>query len=94
MVCKINAHYQRIFDDKYAELTEQNAGSEDKDRLTPKAIADQARDAAMSQWQTDSKDEGHKILLNPKNGNFDNFPVPAVDNEVTQNSNVRTIVWS
>ena len=92
---QVNAHYQRIFDDKYAELLEQNAQlPEDKkaDRLTPKAIADQARDAALSQWQKDSKDETHKYYVNPKNGNFDNFPVPAVDQaEVTQNSNVRTI---
>ena len=89
---QVNAHYQRIFDDKYAELTDRNTTLEDKDRLTPKAIADQARDAAMSQWQTDSKDEGHQYYVNPKNGNFDNFPVPAVDQaEVTQNSNVRTI---
>jgi hypothetical protein len=92
---QVNAHYQRIFDDKYAELLEQNAQlPEDKkaDRLTPKAIADQARDAALSQWQKDSKDETHKYYVNPKNGNFDNFPVPAVDQaEVTQNSNVRTL---
>ena len=92
---QVNAHYQRIFDDKYAELLEQNAQlPEDKktDRLTPKAIADQARDAALSQWQKDSQDEKHKYYVNPKNGNFDNFPVPAVDQaEVTQNSNVRTI---
>lgn len=89
---QVNAHYQRIFDDKYAELINRNTTLEDKDRLTPKAIADQARDAALSQWQTDSKDEGHKYYVNPKNGNFDNFPVPAVDQaEVTQNNNVRTI---
>jgi len=89
---QVNAHYQRIFDDKYAELTDKNTQLDPKDRLTPKAIADQARDAAMSQWQTDSKDEGHQYYVNPKNGNFDNFPVPAVDQaEVTQNSNVRTI---
>lgn len=89
---QVNAHYQRIFDDKYAELTDKNTQLDAKDRLTPKAIADQARDAAMSQWQTDSKDEQHKYYVNPKNGNFDNFPVPAVDQaEVTQNSNVRTI---
>ena len=89
---QVNAHYQRIFDDKYAELIAKNTTLEDKDRLTPKAIADQARDAALSQWQTDSKDEGHKYYVNPKNGNFDNFPVPAVDQaEVTQNNNVRTI---
>ena len=89
---QVNAHYQRIFDDKYAELTDKNTQLDPKDRLTPKAIADQARDAALSQWQTDSKDEGHKYYVNPKNGNFDNFPVPAVDQaEVTQNSNVRTI---
>jgi len=89
---QVNAHYQRIFDDKYAELTDKNTQLDPKDRLTPKAIADQARDAAMSQWQTDSKNEGHQYYVNPKNGNFDNFPVPAVDQaEVTQNSNVRTI---
>lgn len=89
---QVNAHYQRIFDDKYAELTDKNTQLDPKDRLTPKAIADQARDAAMSQWQTDSKDEGHKYYVNPKNGNFDNFPVPAVAQaEVTQNNNVRTL---
>ena len=89
---QVNAHYQRIFDDKYAELTDKNTQLDPKDRLTPKAIADQARDAAMSQWQTDSKDEQHKYYVNPKNGNFDNFPVPAVDQaEVTQNNNVRTL---
>lgn len=89
---QVNAHYQRIFDDKYAELTDKNTQLEPKDRLTPKAIADQARDAALSQWQKDSQDEKHKYYVNPKNGNFDNFPVPAVDQaEVTQNSNVRTI---
>ena len=89
---QVNAHYQRIFDDKYAELTDRNTQLDPKDRLTPKAIADQARDAALSQWQTDSKDEKHQYYVNPKNGNFDNFPVPAVDQaEVTQNSNVRTI---
>jgi hypothetical protein len=54
---QVNAHYQRIFNDKYAELTDKNTQLDPKDRLTPKAIADQARDAAMSQWQTDSKDE-------------------------------------
>ncbi len=92
---QVNAHYQRIFDDKYAELLEQNAQLPENrktERLTPKAIADQARDAALSQWQKDSQDEKHKYYVNPKNGNFDNFPVPAVDQaEVTQNSNVRTI---
>ena len=89
---QVNAHYQRIFDEKYAELTDKNVQLDPKDRLTPKAIADQARDAALSQWQTDSKDEKHQYYVNPKNGNFDNFPVPAVDQaEVTQNSNVRTI---
>ena len=89
---QVNAHYQRIFDDKYAELINRNTTLEDKDRLTPKAIADQARDAALSQWQADSKDEGHKYYVNPKYGNFPNFPVPAVDQaEVTQNNNVRTI---
>ena len=89
---QVNAYYQRIFDDKYSELMEQNAGLDSKDRLTPKAIADQARDAAMSQWFEDSANEKHKYYVNPKNGNFDNFPVPAVDQaEVTQNSNVRTI---
>jgi len=89
---QVNAHYQRIFDDKYAELTDKNTQLDPKDRLTPKAIADQARDAALSQWQKDSADEKHQYYVNPKNGNFDNFPVPAVDQaEVTQNSNVRTI---
>ncbi len=89
---QVNAHYQRIFDDKYAELTDKNTQLDPKNRLTPKAIADQSRDASLSQWQTDSKDEGHKYYVNPKNGNFDNFPVPAVDQaEVTQNSNVRAI---
>lgn len=91
---QVNAHYQRIFDDKYAELLEQNAQlpeNKKTDRLTPKAIADQARDAALSQWQKDSADEKHRYYVNPKNGNFDNFPVPAVDQaEVTQNNNVRT----
>ena len=92
---QVNAHYQRIFDDKYAELLEQNAQlPEDRktERLTPKAIADQARDAAMSQWQKDSKDETHKYYVNPKNGNFDNFPVPAVDAvEVATNNTVRAL---
>ena len=89
---QVNAHYQRIFDDKYAELTDKNSLLEPKDRLTPKAIADQARDAALSQWNKDSEDKKHKYYINPKNGNFDNFPVPSEDQaEVTQNSNVRTI---
>jgi len=89
---QVNAHYQRIFDDKYAELTDKNSLLESKDRLTPKAIADQARDAALSQWNKDSKDKEHRYYVDPRNGSFSNFPVPSEDQaEVTQNSNVRTI---
>lgn len=89
---QVGAHYQRIFDDKYAELIEKNTQLDPKDRLTAKAIADQARDTALAQWREDSADKKHQYYVNPKNGNFDNFPVPAVDQaEVTQNSNVRTI---
>ena len=89
---QVGAHYQRIYDAKYAELMAKNGQLDPKDQLTASAIAEQARDVALSQWQTDSVDSKHQYYVNPKNGNFDNFPVPAVDQaEVTQNSNVRTI---
>lgn len=89
---QVGAHYQRIFDDKYAELIDKNTQLDPKDRLTAKAIADQARDTALAQWREDSADEKHPYYVNPKNGNFDNFPVPAVSQaEVTQNNNVRTL---
>jgi hypothetical protein len=89
---QVGAHYQRIYDAKYAELMAKNGQLDPKDQLTASAIAEQARDVALSQWQTDSVDSKHQYYVNPKNGNFDNFPVPAVDQaEVTQNNNVRTI---
>ena len=92
---EVSIFYKRVFNDKYDELLEQNAQlPKDKqtERLTPKAIADQARDAALSQWFENSKNENHIHYVNPKSGNFDKFPVPAVSQaEVTQAANVNTI---
>jgi len=89
---QVNAHYQRIFDSKYAELIEKNEALSPEQKLTPKAIADQARDAALSQWDKDSKNEKHQYYVNPKNGSFPNFPVYAADaNEVSFQNNISNL---
>ena len=92
---EIALDYKRIFNDKYDELLEQNAQlPKDKqtERLTPKAIADQARDAALSQWLANSTDENHIHYVNPKNGSFDNYPVPDADQvDVAANNTVRAL---
>ena len=92
---EIALEYKRIFNDKYDELLEQNAQlPKDKqtERLTPKAIADQARDAALSQWLANSTNENHIHYVNPKNGSFDNYPVPTVDQvDVAANNTVRAL---
>jgi hypothetical protein len=88
----VNRHYQTIYDNKYDELMQTNLRLDPKDRLTNAAIADQARDTAIAQWEKDSKNDQHKYYVNPKNGNFDNYPVAQADAaETTQNNNVRTI---
>jgi hypothetical protein len=89
---QVNAYYQRIFDSKYAELIDKNEALSPEQKLTPKAIADQARDAALSQWAKDSKDEKHQYYVNPKNGSFPNFPVYATDaNEVSFQNNISNL---
>lgn len=92
---EIALEYKRIFNDKYDELLEQNAQlpkDRQTERLTPKAIADQARETALAQWLENSKNENHIHYVNPKNGNFDNYPTPAsTQAEVTQAANVNTI---
>tara|TARA_Y100000592_G_scaffold99931_1_gene177821 strand:+ start:3700 stop:6459 length:2760 start_codon:yes stop_codon:yes gene_type:complete len=88
----VNRHYQLIYDNKYDELMQTNLRLDPKDRLTNAAIADQARDTAIAQWEKDSKNSQHKYYVNPKNGNFDNYPV-AKENaiETQQNNTVRAI---
>ena len=88
----VNRHYQLIYDTKYDELVQRNLQLDPKDRLTNAAIADQARDTAIAQWERDSKNDQHKYYVNPKNGNFDNYPVAKEDAaDTAQNNNVRTI---
>ena len=88
----VNRHYQLIYDTKYDELMQRNLQLDPKDRLTNAAIADQARDTAIAQWEKDSKNDQHKYYVNPKNGKFDNYPVAKEDAaDVAQNNNVRTI---
>ena len=76
---QVNAHYQRIYDNKYDELIQKNESLPEGQRLTPVAIANEARDAAIGQWAKDSQDESHKFYVNPKNGSFPNFPRPQAD---------------
>lgn len=84
--------YTQIFDDKYAELIAQNEQLSGDKRLTESAIAAQARDTALAQWEKDSTTEGHMYYINPKNGSFPNFPVAEQEaSETTQNNNVRTV---
>jgi len=90
---RVNAHYQRIFNDKFIELQDQNATKSAENRLTDQALAAQARDAALAQWEKDKIDKTHRYYVNPKNGSFPNFPVPEADAaEVAQTQNVATIV--
>ena len=84
--------YTKIFDDKYAELVAQNEQLSGDKRLTESAIAAQARDTALAQWEKDSTTEGHMYYINPKNGSFPNFPEAKQEaSEITQNNNVRSV---
>ena len=88
----VNRHYQLIYDNKYDDLMQRNLRLDPKDRLTNAAIADQARDTAIAQWEKDSKNDQHKYYVNPKNGNFDNYPVAKEDSfETNQNNTVRAL---
>ena len=89
---QVNAHYQRIYDNKYDELIQKNQLLPEGRRLTPAAIANAARDAAIGQWDKDSKDEKHKFYVNPKNGSFPNFPRPQADQaEVALQTNIANL---
>ena len=84
----VNRHYQLIYDTKYDELVQRNLQLDPKDRLTNSAIADQARDTAIAQWEKDSKNDQHKFYVNPKNGNFDNYPAAKEDTVETHTNNL------
>lgn len=89
---QVNAYYQRIYDAKYAQLLEENRTAPEGSKLTPQAIADQARDAALSQWEKDQKDTKAKYYVDPKNGTFPNFPKYKADaSEAALQANVATL---
>lgn len=88
----VNRHYQTIYDNKYDDLMQRNIGLPPEKRLTNAAIADQARDTAIAQWEKDSKNDQHKYYVNPKNGNFDNYPAAKIEAaEVNENNTVRAL---
>jgi len=90
---QVNAYYQRMYDDQYTQLLEQNETLPEGQKLTPKAIADKARDNTLAQQAKDREDKNHPYYVNPKNGNFDNFPTPALDaSETALQKNISGLV--
>ena len=88
----VNEHYQGIYEDEYDRLMAENAKLPPDQQRTKKAVALEAQNIALGMWREDSKDEDHEFYVNPKNGNFDNFPEPPLEKAQTaQRTNMVTL---
>lgn len=71
-----NAHYQRVYDQEFARIKDTNAQRPEGQKLTDLAIAKQAEEFVLSQWNKDKVDPAHDYYVDPKNGNMPNYPQP------------------
>lgn len=88
----VNQHYQLIYTQEYDRLVDANKKLPAEEQKTKTAIAKEATELVLGMWKADSTDETNDYYVNPKNGNFDNFPEPPADAAKTaQRTNMVTL---
>jgi len=88
----VNNHYQRIYTQEYDRLVAANAALPPAEQKTKTVIAREATELVLGMWRADSTDETNDFYVNPKNGNFDNFPEEPLERAKTaQRTNMVTL---